>query len=53
MERWAETPTWKYFSGMDYFEHWLPYDATLIGKFRKLIGEQGVKSYYHRPSQWH
>jgi len=43
VERWAETPTWQYFSGMDYFEHRLPCDATLIGKFRKLIGEQGVE----------
>jgi len=43
VERWAETPTWQYFSGMDYFEHRLPCDATLIGKFRKLIGEDGVE----------
>ena len=43
VERWAETPTWQYFSGMDYFEHRYPCDATLIGKFRKLIGEQGVE----------
>ena len=28
---------------MNYFEHRLPYDATLIGKFCKLIGEQGVE----------
>jgi transposase, IS5 family len=28
---------------MDYFELRLPCDATLIGKFRKLIGEQGVE----------
>ena len=43
VERWAETPTWQYFSGMDYFEHRFPCDATLIGKFRKLIGEDGVE----------
>jgi IS5 family transposase len=43
VERWAETPTWQYFSGMDYFEHRLPCDATLIGKFRKLVGEAGVE----------
>jgi len=28
---------------MDYFEHRFPCDATLIGKFRKLIGEDGVE----------
>ena len=43
VKRWAETPTWQYFSGMDYFEHRLPCDATLVGKFRKLIGEEGVE----------
>lgn len=43
VERWAETPTWQCFSGLDYFEHWLPCDATLVDKFRKLIGDEGVK----------
>lgn len=43
VERWAETQTWQCFSGMDYFEHRLPCNATLIGKFRNLIGEQGVE----------
>jgi IS5 family transposase len=28
---------------MDYFEHRAPCDPTLIGKFRKLIGEEGVE----------
>ena len=28
---------------MDYFEHRLSWGATLIGKFRKLIGEDGVE----------
>jgi IS5 family transposase len=43
VERWGETPSWQYFSGMDYFEHRLPCDATLISKFRKIIGEEGVE----------
>jgi len=43
VERWSETPTWQYFSGMDYFEHRAPCDPSLIGKFRKLIGEEGVE----------
>ena len=43
VERWGETPTWQYFSGMEYFEHRLPCDATLISKFRKIIGEEGVE----------
>ena len=28
---------------MEYFEHRLPCDATLISKFRKIIGEEGVE----------
>ena len=28
---------------MDYFEHWLPCDMTLITKFRRLIGEDGIE----------
>lgn len=43
VERWGETPTWQYFSGMDYFEHRFPCDPTLIGKFRRLLGEEGVE----------
>jgi IS5 family transposase len=43
VERWSETPTWQYFSGMDYFEHRAPCDPSLIGKFHQLIGEEGVE----------
>ena len=42
-ERWSETPTWQYFSGLDYFEHKLPCDPTLLVKFRRLLGEEGVE----------
>ena len=41
--RWGETPTWQYFSGSDYFEHRWPCDLTLLGSFRKLLGEEGVE----------
>ena len=43
VDRWAETPTWQYFSSLNYFEHRLPCDSTLISKFRRLIGEDGVE----------
>jgi IS5 family transposase len=43
VERWSEALTWQYFSGMDYFEHRPPCDATLIGKFRRLLREAGVE----------
>ena len=28
---------------MDYFEYRLPCDATLLGKFRRVLGEEGVE----------
>ena len=43
VQRWSETPTWQYFSGMDYFENRLPCDPTLLVKFRRLLGEEGVE----------
>ena len=43
VERWGETPTWQYVSGLAYFEHRWPCDPTLLVKFRKLIGEEGVE----------
>jgi transposase, IS5 family len=43
IQRWGETPTWQYFSGNEYFEHRWPCDPTLLVKFRKLLGEEGVE----------
>lgn len=43
IQRWAETPSWQYFSGQEYFEHRWPCDPTLLVKFRKLLGEDGVE----------
>jgi hypothetical protein len=42
-ERWSESPLWQFFSGMDYYEHRLPCDATQIGRFRHDIGEDGME----------
>ena len=44
VERWAETPTWQYFSGLDYFEHRWPCDPTALVHFRKALGEEGVEA---------
>jgi hypothetical protein len=43
VDRWAETPTWQFFSGRAYFEHRRPCDATTLVKFRRLLGEEGVE----------
>ena len=36
-------PTWQYLSGLEHFEHHWPCDPTAIGKFRRLLGEEGVE----------
>jgi IS5 family transposase len=41
--RWSENVVWQYFSGLDYFEHRLPCDATQIGRFRRALGEDGLE----------
>jgi IS5 family transposase len=41
--RWSENILWQFFSGMDYYEHRLPCDATQIGRFRKALGEEGLE----------
>ena len=43
VERWAENVQWQCFSGMDYYEPRLPCDATQIGRFRRLLGDDGIE----------
>ena len=43
VERWAENVQYQFFSGMDYYEPRLPCDATQIGRFRRLLGEEGIE----------
>ena len=43
VERWSENVVWQFFSGMDYYQHRLPCDATQIGRFRRVLGEAGVE----------
>ena len=43
VERWAETPTWQYFSGLEYFEHRWPCDPSLLVRFRRALGDEGVE----------
>jgi IS5 family transposase len=43
VERWAENVQWQFFSGMEYYEPRLPCDATQIGRFRRLLGEEGIE----------
>lgn len=41
--RWSENVVWQFFSGMEYYEPRLPCDATQIGRFRRIIGEEGLE----------
>jgi IS5 family transposase len=41
--RWGENILWQYFSGMEYYEHRLPCDPTQIGRFRRVLGEDGLE----------
>ena len=43
VERWADNVQYQFFSGMDYYEPRLPCDATQIGRFRRLLGEEGIE----------
>lgn len=43
VQRWAENVQWQFFSGRDYYEPRLPCDATQIGRFRRLLGEDGLE----------
>ena len=43
VERWAENVQWQFFGGMDYYEPRLPCGATQIGRFRRLLGEDGIE----------
>ena len=44
VERWAENVQWQFFSGMTYYEPRLPCDPTQIGRFRRLLGEDGIEA---------
>ena len=43
VERWAENVRWQFFMGMKYYESCLPCNATQIGRFRRLLGEDGLE----------
>ena len=41
--RWSENVLWQFFSGMEYYEHRQPCDPTQIGRFRRILGEDGME----------
>ena len=43
VERLLENPYWQYFCGFEYFQKTLPAHFTMLNKFRKRIGPEGVE----------
>jgi IS5 family transposase len=41
--RWMDSVSWQFFSGQTFYEPRMPCDPTHIGRFRKMIGEEGVQ----------
>ena len=40
---WMENPYWQHFSGMKYFQHRLPIDASSMTRWRARLGEAGAE----------
>lgn len=41
--RWVENPYWQWFSGFEYFQHEAPIDPSLLSRWRKRIGPEGLE----------
>lgn len=41
--KWMQNPYWQYFCGTDEFQHELPIDYTLMGKWRKRVKKDGFE----------
>jgi IS5 family transposase len=42
--RWVENPYWQWFSGFVYFQHQAPIDPSLLSRWRKRIGPEGLET---------
>jgi transposase, IS5 family len=40
---WVENPYWQHFSGMKYFQHQMPIDASSMTRWRKRLGDAGAE----------
>jgi IS5 family transposase len=43
VEKWVQNPYWQYFCGETEFQHNLPIDFTLMGKWRKRVKKDGFE----------
>lgn len=44
VERWVENPYWQYFCGLEFFQHALPIDPSLMTRWRKRIGPEAMET---------
>jgi hypothetical protein len=44
VERWVETPYWRYFCGFQFFQHHPPIDPSSVTRWRKHIGPEGIET---------
>jgi len=42
--RWVENPYWQYFCGLDYMQHELPVDPSMMSKWRKRVGAERLET---------
>jgi IS5 family transposase len=43
VERWVENPYWQHFCGLEFFQHALPIDPSLMTRWRKRIGPEAME----------
>ena len=43
IQRWMENPYFQYFCGEQFFQHEPPINPTTLGRFRRRLGESGLK----------
>jgi len=48
VEKWVQNPYWQYFCGETEFQHNLPIDFTLMGKWRKRVKKDGFEKSWSR-----
>jgi IS5 family transposase len=43
VDRWVENPYWQYFCGLEFFQHRLPIDPSLMTRWRKRVGPETME----------
>ena len=43
---WRENPYWQYFCGCEHFQHRFPFDRSLLSRWRRRVGKEGIESLF-------